>query len=234
MSARGFAVAVFVLVGLLGSLTEVSPGRAADASPPQKATPDPVEAALTRMHAGYQGVGAVRARFRQTSTGMSFVEPLVQTGSLSLEAPRHMRWDFETPRRQSYVSDGATLWLLDEADRTATVFKTVDGMLQRFYGFLTGTIDLRADFKVTLGKEGAGPVAGTTALTLTPRAPDGSIDSLRIDLDAETGRVVAITMWTPFGDRTETVLSDVTTPTDLPDTDFAYTARDGWRTIRGD
>ena len=186
------------------------------------------------MHASYKGVTAVRARFTQTSTGMSFPQPLVQSGALLLEAPGRMRWDFETPRKQAYVSDGSTLWMLDDADRTATVFKTVDGMLKRFYGFLTGSIDLRADFKVALADDGPGPVPGARALALTPRAPDGSIDSLRIYLDASTGRVVAIAMLTPFGDRTETVLAEVSTPADLPDSEFVYTPREGWRTIRGD
>ena len=192
------------------------------------------EQVLDQMHAAYKGVRALRATFVQTSTGMSYFEPLEQTGTISLESPGKMRWEFVTPRAQQYISDGSTLWVVDDADQTCTVFSSVDGMLQRFYGFLTGSVDLRKDFTVTRTTEAASPVPGAVALTLTPRTPDGSIDSLRVYLDATTHRVVGVSMLTPFGDRTDTVLSAVEVVADVPDTLFGWSERPGFRVIRGD
>lgn len=214
-----------LLVALL-LLCMAVPGRAEEA--------DPTAKVLDEMHAAYKGVKALRANFVQTSTGMSFVEPLKQTGTITLESPGRMRWEFETPRKQQYLSDGVTLWVVDEGDRTCTVFRSVDGMLQRFYGFLTGTADLRKDFKVELATEAKPPVTDAVALKLTPLQPDGSIDSLRVYVHNTSHRVVGISMLTPFGDRTDTVLSEVTVVDDVPDADFSWVAREGFRVINGD
>ncbi len=204
-----------------------APCFAADADP----TPDAV---LDRMHAAYKDLKALRANFEQTSTGMSFMEPLKQSGTITLESPGRMRWEFLTPRKQQYLSDGVTLWMVDEGDRTCTVFRTVDGMLQQFYGFLTGTADIRKDFRVEVVAETPAPVADALALKLTPLQSDGSIDSLRVYVHRTTHRVVGISMLTPFGDRTDTVLSQMTELADVPDVDFTWVPRDGFRVINGD
>ena len=186
------------------------------------------------MHAAYKDLKALRANFEQTSTGMSFMEPLKQSGTITLESPGRMRWEFLTPRKQQYLSDGVTLWMVDEGDRTCTVFRTVDGMLQQFYGFLTGTADIRKDFRVEVVAETPAPVADALALKLTPLQSDGSIDSLRVYVHRTTHRVVGISMLTPFGDRTDTVLSQMTELADVPDVDFTWVPRDGFRVINGD
>lgn len=203
------------------------------AAPAQADEAPTVSSVLEKMHASYKGVKAVRAAFVQTSTGMSYFEPLKQTGVIVLESPGKMRWEFETPRKQQYLSDGTTLWVVDEGDKTCTVFRSVDGMLQRFYGFLTGTADLKADFRVEVVTEET-TVADATALKLTPLQPDGSIESLRVFVSTKNHRVVGISMITPFGDRTDTVLSDVTTLDDVPDEQFAWSDREGFRVIQGD
>jgi outer membrane lipoprotein carrier protein len=204
------------------------------ATPSRADEPNPTAKVLDEMHAAYKGVSALRAGFVQTSTGMSFFEPMRQTGTITLEAPGRMRWEFSTPRKQQYLSDGVTLWVVDEADRTCTVFRSIDGMLQSFYGFLTGTADLRKDFRVELVTEESPPVSNAAVLKLTPLQPDGSIDSLRVYVHTTSHRVVGISMLTPFGDRTDTVLSDVAVMEDVPDADFSWAARDGFRVINGD
>jgi len=211
------------LLVLLALLLAATPARAEET----------VDGVLEKMHGAYKGVQAVRASFVQTSSGMSYMEPLTQTGTITLESPGKMRWEFATPRKQQYLSDGTTLWVVDEGDKTCTVFRSVDGMLKRFYGFLTGTVDLKAEFAVALVEE-AGPVTNAAVLKLTPRSQDGSFDSLRVYVDRASHRVVGVAMLTPFGDRTDTVLKDVQTLDDVPDADFVWSAREGFRTIQGD
>lgn len=222
-----------LLLALLLMLAAPAPGQAGETTP----TPEPAATAdqvLDTMHGAYKDLKALRAHFEQTSTGMSFVEPLKQTGTITLESPGRMRWEFESPRKQQYLSDGTTLWMVDEADRTCTRFRSVDGMLQQFYGFLTGTADIRRDFKVELASEPSPPVADAFALKLTPLQPDGSIDSLRVYVHRASHRVVGVSMLTPFGDRTDTVLTKMTALDDVPDADFAWTPREGFRLINGD
>lgn len=192
-----------------------------------------LDATLVKMNAAYKGVQAITADFVQTSKGISYIEPVTQSGTISLEAPGKMRWDFVTPTKTQYLSDGTTLWVLEEADRKCTEFGSVNEMLQLIYGFLTGTADPREHFKVTVDSEKP-PVEGQIALKLSPQEPQGSIESLRVYLDPTSFRVMGVSMLTPFGDRTDTVLANVTTPDDIPDADFVYTAREGWRTVKAD
>ena len=107
-------------------------------------------------------------------------------------------------------------------------------MLTTYYGFLTGTSDPRETFRVAVATDEKPPVPGAIALKMTPLQPDGSIESLRIFLDPTSHRVAGVAMLTPFGDRTDLVLSDITTPDDLPDADFFYAEKEGWRTVNGD
>ena len=203
-------------------------------APTAAATKTDVDATLAKMTAAYKGVTAISGRFTQTTQGISYIEPHVQTGRISLEAPGKMRWDFESPTPTQYLSDGTTLWILEPDERKCTTFSSINEMLQLIYGFLTGSADPREHFTVTVESTEKPTVPGAIALRLTPKALEGSIESLRVNLDPTTHRVVAVSMLTPFGDRTDTVLSDVTLPGDLPDSDFVYTEREGWRTVRGD
>ncbi|MCO4769236.1 MAG: outer membrane lipoprotein carrier protein LolA [Deltaproteobacteria bacterium] len=217
---------------LLGLALALLPGLSlADDAKPAALT---VDATLTKMAEAHKGMKAISASFTQTTTGMSYFEPVVQTGTIAMEAPGKMRWDFIAPTKTQWLSDGTTLWILDEEDKKATVFRTVSEMLQTYYGFLTGSADPRKQFRVAMDTEAKSPVPGAIALKMTPLEADGSVESLRVYLDAETHRVAGVAMLTPFGDRTDMVLTNVTTPDDLPDADFVYTDREGWRTVQGD
>ncbi len=206
-------------------------------APTPTATPGPttdIEGVLTKMNAAYKGVSAISGRFVQTSTGVSYMEPMVQTGTIALEAPGKMRWDFQGATDTQYRSDGTTLWVVEPAERRCTVFSSVDAMLQLLYGFLTGSADPREHFAVTLADEPTSPVPGALGLKLAPKAKDGMFESVRVYLDKDSHRVSGVSVLTPFGDRTDVVLSDVTLPPDLPDADFVFTPGEGWRTIQGD
>ena len=178
-----------------------------DVKPPGSVAPVSVEETLGRMTAAYDGVKAIKAAFTQTTTGMSYFEPVVQTGTISLEEPGKMRWDFAAPTSVQWVSDGTTLWILEQADKKATVFTSVSEMLTTYYGFLTGTSDPRETFRVAVATDEKPPIPGAIALKMTPLRPDGSIESLRIFLDPTSRRVAGVAMLTPFGDRTDLVYS---------------------------
>jgi len=194
-------------------------------------------ATLATMNAAYKDVAGIRGSFIQTTSGISYPQPHVQSGVLSLKAPGKMRWDFVSPTKTQYLSDGASLWVLEPDDKKCTVFSTVTGMMQVIYGFLTGSADPQKHFKVShadSSEAADAPVTGAIALTLVPLEAMGSIESVRVYLDPGTHRVVGVSMLTPFGDRTDTVLSDVVLGADLPDADFVYVDREGWRTVQGD
>ncbi len=193
---------------------------------PATAAADPVDDALAKLQAAYQDVASVEADFVQTSTGMSYMEPLVQKGTLALERPGSMAWRFTEPRVQAYLSDGTTLWIVDEGEKTCTIYPRMDGVLARYFDFLTGMADVKKHFAVTLSDDGA--------LVLKPTDPNDTLGTIEVRTDPKTGLVASIRNTNPFGDQTDVVLSNVRTGRDIPDADFVWTPREGYREIQAD
>jgi outer membrane lipoprotein carrier protein len=219
VSTLGLAALVLVL----GLAIQVARG---DATP----APLDVDAVLERMKHAYDGRPGVRASFVQTNTGMSYFEPLVMKGTLALKKPRRIRMEYLTPRAKTYLSDGTTLWIVDEADRTVTRSRNQVEAVGRLFDFLTGSADVRKDFIITPAK-GTETREGLEVLRLKPKSADAGVSMVFVRVHPKTGLVHAVVTVTPFGDRSETVLSDVRTDVDLPDAGFVYTDRDGFTIV---
>jgi len=193
----------------------------------QSRADDSVDEILSRLAATYADVPSVEADFVQTSTGMSYVEPFVQSGQLAFERPARMRWEFTSPSRQQYLSDGSTLWVVEEKDRTCHVFRQLDSTLALYFDFLTGMANVKSHFQVSLG-----PVAeGKHILELRPTARDSSFGTVSVHIDRATGLVSGMDNITPFGDRTEVRLSAIQTGNDIPDERFVWAPREGYKVI---
>ena len=188
-----------------------------------------VDAVLTRLTEAYKDVPSIEAGFVQTSTGMSYMEPMVQKGTLAIERPGKMRWNFVEPTKQQYISDGTTLWVVSESDRTCTVYRSLDGVLALYFDFLTGMADVRKHFAVTVGAA----LDGKDVLVLKPLQPDSTLGTMSVQVDRTTGLVSGVVSVTPFGDQTDVQLTDVKTGRDLPDADFTWTAREGYKEVEG-
>ena len=184
---------------------------------------DPVDERLARVAAAYAEVTSLEADFVQTSTGMSYLEPLVQTGTIALQKPGQMAWLFTGA--QQFLSDGSTLWIVDPRDQTCTVYRGMNAVLSRYFGFLTGMSDVRSHYAVTATEEGG--------LNLAPTDPNDTMGSIAVTFDAASGLVASLKVTNPFGDQTEVTLSNVRTGTKLTPETFVYTDRPGYRTIEG-
>ncbi len=188
-----------------------------------------VDSLLERLAETYKDIPSVEADFTQTSTGMAYVEPLVQTGTVALERPARMRWQFAVPTQQEYLSDGSSLWVVNVGDKTCTIYRQLDATLARYFDFLTGMADVRAHFEVSLGA----PVEGRDVLVLVPLDKNGTIGSISIQIARDTGLVMGMVNASAFGDLTDVQLSNVRTGRDIPDEEFSWTPRDGYREIEG-
>jgi len=188
-----------------------------------------VDELLDRLKTTYADVPSVEADFVQTSTGMSYSEPFVQKGTVALERPGSMRWDFAEPTKQQYLSDGSTLWVVSEDDQTCTIFRQLDATLARYFDFMTGMADVREHFTPSLGEA----VPGRDVLVLEPKRSDSSIGTIHIQVDRETGLVSGVVSVSPFGDQSDVQLTNMRTGRDIPDAEFTWAPRDGFREIEG-
>ncbi|HCP45966.1 MAG TPA: hypothetical protein DIU15_07995 [Deltaproteobacteria bacterium] len=189
------------------------------------------EVLLQGLRSTYSRVGGVQARFVQTSSGSSYLEPLVQTGQLAWKRPGLLRWDFQTPTARLYLSDGSTLWVVEEAERRCTVYRGVDASLKRFFGFLTGMEDVKKHFDVSVVLSGDELLEGHHVLELRPNDGEASVQQAFVRIDQKSGFVASVVLLSPFGDRTQTVLESIRTDADLPDSSFKFERQEGYEWI---
>ena len=217
LAVTTLALAVFIFV--LGAATQAlgEPGTA-------------VSDVLTRMKTAYKDQPAVQATFVQTNSGASYFEPLVMKGTLALKKPRRVRMEYTTPRAKTFLSDGSTLWVIDQGDRTVTRSRTQVEAVGTMFDFLTGAGDVTKDFVVTVAT-GEEAVDGLDVLRLEPKAPGGGLASVFVHVHPTSGFVQGVITTTPFGDRSETALSEIRTDVQLPDEGFVYASRDGFTIV---
>lgn len=211
------AAAMLLVVGLS---TQIARG----------AEPADVDGLLQRMKTAYEGAPAVHAAFVQTNTGMSYFEPLVMKGTLSLERPRRIRMAYTTPRAKTYLSDGSTLWIVDDLDKTVQRSRGQSDALGRLFDFLTGSADVKRDFTLAV-EDGKEKRDGYSVLRMKPKTPDAAFSLVYVHVHPQTGFVHGVVTISSLGDRSETLLEELTTPADLPDEDFVYADKPGYTVV---
>ena len=106
------------LVSTIVCLLAVAPLAHAElpqAAPTQTAAaPADVSAVLAKVQAKYGKVDVLQATFSQTSSSPLYGAS-EQTGRLTVQRPKRMRWDFDGEGKQ-FITDGATMWIYSKAD----------------------------------------------------------------------------------------------------------------------
>lgn len=186
---------------------------------------------LSRVHAAYADAGAVRVSLKQTTSGPSYFDPLVQTGSFLVQKPDRIRWAMDYQgNTTTWRSDGTTLWVEQPADKTVQVFKHVGPQIRRYIRFLTGMGDVGEDFATQVVRAGPEAVEGMSSLRLTPATPDGQIKHIYVHFNAAF-HLQRVVMTTPFGDRTQMDLSDLDLSAEVPEGAFQWQKKDGWHVV---
>ena len=138
--------------------------------------------AVKKVQAFYQGTQKLKADFKQTYTNAVFGRTSNSTGKLWVMKPGKMRWDYATPEKKHFISDGATLWIYEPAAKQAGRQDLKDTVLPVAVTFLYGQGELARDFAASLdpGKYG-GPK--DIVVKLVPRAPTAQYKHLWLVLD---------------------------------------------------
>jgi outer membrane lipoprotein carrier protein len=173
---RSVALAAALALGSLG----VAPAPAfAEDAPAADAAGD-VGAVLKRIQTKYEAVDVVQARFAQKSTSPLYGES-DQTGSLTVQRPKKMRWDFEGDGKQ-FISDGTTMWVYSKNDNQVIRYTDFGSQSASADAILQSLDKLGELFDVELG------------LTPKDEASKAQVKSIRLALTDELElREVAVT-----------------------------------------
>jgi outer membrane lipoprotein carrier protein len=149
------------------------------ASPAAGVAPGPASAeqileAVGRRH---RDVRDLEARFVQTYRSGALEKEIVESGTLRLKRPGRMRWDYRSPERKLFVSDGTHVYFYVPSDHQVVVRKQ-GGDQTLAFRLLSGESDLTREFSPKL-LPGLG---GQLRLQLKPRTPDPDVDSVVLDV----------------------------------------------------
>jgi outer membrane lipoprotein carrier protein len=171
------ALAVLLAPAVLAALWPVTTGA-------QAPTASDLAQALQKK---YDGVRDFSADFVHRYRGGVLRREAIERGTLLVKKPGRMRWEYQTPERKLFVSDGITLYSYIPADRQVMVSAVPDDTSRSTPAlFLAGRGSLTRDFDVTLADVPSGVAADSRALKLVPKSPQAEYESLVLAIDPAT------------------------------------------------
>ncbi|MFH2218114.1 MAG: outer membrane lipoprotein carrier protein LolA [Pseudomonadota bacterium] len=165
------------------------------------------------------------ARFFQTSTLKDMDITDTASGRLLIKRPGMMRWEYETPDRQTIISDGFQLWIYRPEDNQVMIGKAPD-----FFGdgkgasFLSDITRMRRNFTISLEKNDKD---NNPVLKLLPGKKALDLAAIYLTIARETFEVVRIVTYNSFGDETRIDLADIRFDPDLENALFSFAAPEG-------
>ena len=114
-----------------------------------------------------------------------------ESGTVFVKKPGKMRWDYTTPEKKLFVSDGQTMFLYfpNEKQVMKNAVPAEDQATSAVL-FLMGKGDITRDFNVRWADGGTDT---TYRLRLDPKTRQAEYDWLEITADRETLRIVGLT-----------------------------------------
>jgi outer membrane lipoprotein carrier protein len=132
-----------------------------------------------------------------------------------------MRWEYTSPERKTFVSDGAKIYSYVPADRQVIVADVPpDDEATTAVLFLAGKGDLLRDFSVRFAPGTAPP--DTWALRLDPKHPQQDYDWLTLVVDRQTMQIRTLVAEDHQGGRSTFQFSNYRENTGLADKIFAF------------
>jgi outer membrane lipoprotein carrier protein len=166
-------------------------------APAPKANPD-VAAALSRVAALYADGAAHAAPFAQTYTPAGFATARRETGTIWIQAPQRLRFDYTAPEKKVFTYDAGEGRLFTPEDRQLTIRRLSAEERSRLpIVFLSDPSELGRQYVITLE---AGD--GGSRVLLTPRSPRPDLSWLRLSIAAD-GTIQSLAYEDSSGSRTE-------------------------------
>jgi outer membrane lipoprotein-sorting protein len=153
---------------------------------------------IAEVQKTYAGVTDMRAAFEQKVTNVTFGRTSVVGGQLLIKRPRKLRFDYHTkPTRtrpavktaKSFISDGASLWMVDLENQQIVTSSLADSPLPIAVAFLSGSTTWAADFRAKLDASGTYGASGDHVVLLTPKTPSTQYKKLYLVVDPTTMQV---------------------------------------------
>ena len=192
---------------------------AAAVSGAQSRTP---EAVARDIQQKYDRVRDFSSDFVHTYRGGVLKQQASERGKLLVKKPGKMRWEYISPERKLFVSDGAKIYSYIPQDKQVIVGDMPQGDEAPTPAlFLTGNGSITRDFTPSFDKVSDAP-AGTLQLRLVPKRAEAEYDSLTLVVDANTLDLRMLIAIDSQGGRSTFSFSNLKENTGLADNQFVF------------
>jgi outer membrane lipoprotein carrier protein len=197
------------------------------AHPAPAAPKTAAEFLATRIEERQASTPDLAARFTQTYRSGALGRTLVERGEVKVKRPGRMLWEYKTPERKTFVSDGQKFYFYVPADKQVIV-RDQDPARSLPALLLSGKGGLLSEFEVTLE---TGP-PGRSRLKLVPRSPDPEIARVFLEVDS-LHRIRRIEVEDAQGSQSAFDFDDIHENLGLPDRTFRFEVPRGVEVIAG-
>ncbi|MFQ5433155.1 MAG: outer membrane lipoprotein carrier protein LolA [Nitrospinota bacterium] len=163
------------------------------------------EEIINKVETRFASMKNFTASFRQKQFDASLGETEISGGSVTMQKPLKMRWEYIEPQKQTVVSDGKSIYFYVPADRQVMVEPLGNVLTSRSPAlFLSGSYKLSEIFRIELEPAGdKDRMKGDIKLSLVPK--EKSLSVTRIVLSVKSGdfTISAFTLYDWTGNRTE-------------------------------
>lgn len=186
---------------------------------------NPLIDGLQRKYSHMQGLSADFVQLYSGADGRVIRE----TGQLILKRPGKARWEYASPERKVFVSDGKNVFFYVYGEKNATVSpikETVDPQIP--FLFLLGRGNLRRDFsriELATGEPAMG--AGNQMLRLFPKRAPEEFKQLLVEVAPASFEVRRMVIFERSGARMDFLLSNVRENYVAPENHFQFTPPPG-------
>ena len=187
-----------------------------------QAPPEPAESLARAVQQRYATVRDFSADFVHSYRGGVLRTEAVERGTVIVKKPGRMRWEYTSPERKLFVSDGSRLYAYVPEDRQVTVSNMPDeDHASTAILFLAGRGDLTRDFIPSIEAAMDTP-RGTVALKLTPRQPEIEYEWLVLVVDRASLQTRQLITADAQGGRSTFVFTNLRENIDPADRTFAF------------
>ncbi len=180
------------------------------------------ETTAANLQRKYDRVSDFSTDFVHSYRGGVLKQQATERGRLLVKKPGKMRWEYTSPEKKLFVSDGRKIYSYIPLDKQVIVGTMPQGDQAPTPAlFLTGRGNITRDFNVAFDKVPDAP-AGSVALKLTPKRREPEYESLTLVVDSQTFNLQMLITVDAQGGRSAFTFSNLKENVGLADNQFVF------------
>jgi outer membrane lipoprotein carrier protein len=187
-----------------------------------------LELLIDGLQRKYSRMNGLSADFVQVYQGIDG-RNIRESGRLILKRPGKARWEYSSPERKLFLSDGKNIYFYVFGDRQATkasIKESADPQIP--FLFLLGRGNLRRDFsRIELLSDERAVEAGNKILRLVPRKAPEEFKKLLVEVNPSTFQVKRLVIFERSGARMDFLLNNTQENFAASENEFRFTAPAG-------